>query len=361
MTGVQTCALPICPQPQSVADDRQRRCTHGEGGEDRPDQDAEEREQDTRRDRHADAVVDQREEQVLLDIAHGRLRQPPGPDNAVEIALDQGQAGALDGDIGADSSFTSVTRLREGVHELTCTATDGRFTVSDTVLISVGNDAPTVVITLPTGLDPLYSGNAIGVHAQARDVNGNLDTVYWQVINSLGFPTGWTSTGEDTTIPRSQLAPGRYTLVATAYDTAGERAQDTMTIVIQENPANLGPSIDSLTVVATPADSFDSEGSYWADQCAVDVTGDGRVDASDLCQRLRFTASVTDDHDPVSALTFEWKVYEGLVLVDTFTTSTPSTTIDFVPGDYKVELRAFDTAGEPSERTPRSFVVTTLF
>lgn len=267
----------------------------------------------------------------------------------------------LEGDIGADSSFTSTPRLRAGIHEITCTATDGRFTVSDTVQISVGNDAPTVEITLPTGLDPLYGGNAIGVHAQARDINGNLDDVYWQLINSLGFPTGWTTSGADATIPRGHVGPGRYTLVATAYDTEGARAQDTMVLTIEDDPSNLGPRIDSLSVVATPADSYDSDDSYWADACTVDVTGDGRIDASDLCQRLRFTASVTDDHDPVSALAFTWEVYEGGTLLDTFTTTTASTTLDLVPGTYEVVLVAVDTAGARSERTPRSFRVTTLF
>jgi hypothetical protein len=266
----------------------------------------------------------------------------------------------LDGRIGAASSFTSATGLRAGVHEITCTASDGRFTVSDSVMISVGNDAPTVVITEPTGSDPLYAGNAIAVSANASDTDGNLDDVYWQVMNDLGFPTGWTATGVHATIPRGQLAPGRYTLVATAYDTEGERAQDTMTIVILANPANLGPSIDSLSVTATPSDPFDSGLVFWADPCTVDVTGDGRVDGADLCQRLRFTANVSDDHDPITALTFQWNVYEDGVFVDSFTTSSPTVTLDLEIGGYSVELVASDTAFESSRRS-LGVTVTTLY
>jgi hypothetical protein len=266
----------------------------------------------------------------------------------------------LDGPIGAASSFTSATHLRPGVHEITCTASDGRFTVSDRVTISVDNEAPTVLITEPTGFDPLYVGNAIAVSADAYDVDANLDDVYWQVMNDLGFPTGWTATGLHATIPRDQLPPGRYTLVATAYDAEGERAQDTMRIVILANPANLGPSINSLSVIATPTDPFDNGLVFWADPCTVDVTGDGRVDGADLCQRLRFTANVTDDHDPVSALTFQWNVYEEDVLVDSFATSTPTVTLDLQLGRYSVELVASDMASASSRRA-LGVTVTTLY
>src|SRR3546814_1994365 len=41
------------------------------------------------------------EEEVLPDIAHRGARQPPCPHDPAEIALDQGEAGALDRDIGA--------------------------------------------------------------------------------------------------------------------------------------------------------------------------------------------------------------------------------------------------------------------
>ncbi len=269
-------------------------------------------------------------------------------------------ASDLDGRIGAASSFTSATHLRSGVHEITCTASDGRFTVSDSVTISVGNDAPTVVIAAPTASDPLYAGNAIAVAADAYDVDANLDDVYWQVMNDLGFPTGWTATGAHATIPRGQLAPGRYTLVATVYDTEGERAQDTMRIVILANPENLGPSINDLSVIGIPSDPLDSGLVFWADACTFDVTGDGRVDAADLCQRLRFVANVTDDHDPVTALTFRWNVYEDGVFVDSFVTSTPSITLDLELGRHSVELVASDTASESSQRA-LGVTITTLF
>ena len=65
------------------------------------------------RDRHADGIVDQREEQVLADIAHRRPRQAPGAHDAVEIALDQRDAGAFDRDIGAGAHGDADIGLRQ--------------------------------------------------------------------------------------------------------------------------------------------------------------------------------------------------------------------------------------------------------
>ena len=54
-----------------------------------------------RRDRHAERVVDEGEEQVLADVAHRRLATGARADDAGEVALQQGDAGAFDGDVGA--------------------------------------------------------------------------------------------------------------------------------------------------------------------------------------------------------------------------------------------------------------------
>ena len=62
---------------------------------------AERRIEHARRDRHAGGVVDEGEEQVLADVAHHRARQPPRPDQALQVAPEQGDAGALDGHVGA--------------------------------------------------------------------------------------------------------------------------------------------------------------------------------------------------------------------------------------------------------------------
>ena len=52
-------------------------------------------------DRDAGGVVDEGEEQVLPDVAHGRLRKPARANDAAEVALQQRDAGALHRDVGA--------------------------------------------------------------------------------------------------------------------------------------------------------------------------------------------------------------------------------------------------------------------
>ena len=48
-------------------------------------------------------VVDEREEQVLSDVAHGRLGKPSGADDAAQIALQQRDTGAFNRDVSAGS------------------------------------------------------------------------------------------------------------------------------------------------------------------------------------------------------------------------------------------------------------------
>ena len=108
---------PRHPQPQRIADHAHRRQRHRRGGDDRRQQQAESRIEDARGDRDAGGVVDEGEEQVLPDVAHGRLRQAAGADDAAEIAFQQRDAGAFHRDIGAgahgDADFGS--RKRRGV------------------------------------------------------------------------------------------------------------------------------------------------------------------------------------------------------------------------------------------------------
>src|SRR5258708_22696813 len=74
-------------QSQCIADDAHRRQRHGGGGNDRREQDAEMGIEDACGDRDAGGVVDEGEEQILPDVAHGRLREPAGADDAPHIPL----------------------------------------------------------------------------------------------------------------------------------------------------------------------------------------------------------------------------------------------------------------------------------
>jgi serine protease len=251
----------------------------------------------------------------------------------------------LDGAVGAASSSTGASRLREGVHQITCTASDGRFAVSDTVEISVENDAPTVEITSPVAGTELYAGNAIWARARVGDVNGNFEEVYWQLFTSTDLPTGWTGTGAEVTIPRARLAPGRYTLVATGYDTEGARNQDRVTLNIRPALSDNPPSIDNVVVTPLTTNEYDSGDSLFTVSCPVDMNGDGRVDHQDLCRQVRITVYASDDHDPTDALRYEWTVRgpHGDFEIET---SDPSF-VDYYPlGNTEVSVVVYDTRGE---------------
>ena len=59
-----------------------------------------------------------------------------------------------DGAIGAPSALTSTTMLSVGLHVIMCTASDGTFAVSDTVSITITNQAPTISIQQPANSHP---------------------------------------------------------------------------------------------------------------------------------------------------------------------------------------------------------------
>ena len=63
-------------------------------------QHAKPRVEDTRRHRNAKEVVDEREEQVLPDVAHGSLAQQARARNAAKVHLHQHDPGAAHRDVG---------------------------------------------------------------------------------------------------------------------------------------------------------------------------------------------------------------------------------------------------------------------
>jgi hypothetical protein len=98
--------------------------------------------------------------------------------------------------------------------------------------------------------------------------------------------------------------------------------------------------------------------------CPIDIDGDGRIDQRDLCRRVRVTAYASDDHDPVSALRFEWTISDETGEVDVIRTTVPTIVYDFPLGNYDVSLVAFDST-ETSSDTVRpateAFTVITFF
>ncbi len=65
------------------------------------------------RQRHAQHVVEEGEEQVLPDVAQRGLAQPPGPGDAAQIPLHQRHPGALHGDVRARAHGDAHVRLSQ--------------------------------------------------------------------------------------------------------------------------------------------------------------------------------------------------------------------------------------------------------
>jgi hypothetical protein len=82
------------PQSECVADDADRRQSHGSCRNHRRQENAEKWKQHTGRDRHAGGVVDKRKEQVLPDIPHDGARELARPHDALQVAFEQRDAGA---------------------------------------------------------------------------------------------------------------------------------------------------------------------------------------------------------------------------------------------------------------------------
>ena len=65
------------------------------------------------RHRHADGVVNERQEQILPDVAHRRAAQATRADDAAQVAFDERDAGAFDRDVGAGAHGDADRRLGE--------------------------------------------------------------------------------------------------------------------------------------------------------------------------------------------------------------------------------------------------------
>jgi len=254
-----------------------------------------------------------------------------------------------DGSIGAASANTSAGRLSLGTHRITCTASDGRFPVSDSVSIRIENDAPSVVIDNPAGGSRFFFSQSIPVAATPSDVNGNFSSLRWEALR--GTTLVWSGAGTAPTIPARTLSPATYTLRAIATDSLGLTGSAQITLVVATDPVDLPPSISSPTITPLPGvGPFDAPPSYfWVDDCPVDVNGS--APGNGYCQRLRFNATVSDDHDPVASLSYTFEVRRGGALVSTATPSSAQATLDLVAGSYQVRLIVRDSAGNSSSFT----------
>ena len=106
--------LQLCvTQAEGVGDYGDGAEAHGGGGEDGAEQQTEERVKNAGGNRNADGVVDEGEEKILADVAHGGAAQVAGAHDSGEIAFDQSDAAAFHGNVGAGAHGDSDIGLSE--------------------------------------------------------------------------------------------------------------------------------------------------------------------------------------------------------------------------------------------------------
>ena len=77
------------------------------------EQQAEKRIQHAGGDRHSHRIVDKREKKILANVAHGRAAERSRADDAAQVAVQQRDSGAFDGDVGSGAHGDADVGLRK--------------------------------------------------------------------------------------------------------------------------------------------------------------------------------------------------------------------------------------------------------
>jgi hypothetical protein len=142
---------------------------------------------------------------------------------------------------------TATTSLPLGDHVITATVSDGDWTTSDSVEISIANDPPVLEILTPTSGTDFFESTPISLVGRSVDVNNRPtftlpdDQVGWRVDDSSIF-----ALGHEAMIPGGTLAPGSYTITFEGTDGV-DTVTDTVSIDVLMDPMNLPPSAEIYT------------------------------------------------------------------------------------------------------------------
>jgi hypothetical protein len=167
----------------------------------------------------------------------------------------------LDGKIGTGRSM-STSKLRPGIHEVTCTATDS-YGVSGSghVSVVIRNDPPTVQILQPSDGASFHGGDQITLQGAATaPVQGNLDggSLRWTSDDGKEF-----ASGTNPRVRASRLGFGDHVITLTAKDKFGASASAQVHVTIMRQPY--------LVTIISPAN-----GSSFNQGASVVLTGNAK-------------------------------------------------------------------------------------
>ncbi len=187
----------------------------------------------------------------------------------VEFFVDGGSVGAdADGSDGWSAPW-DTTSYSDGAHTARAIATDtAGQTSSDSVTVYTENvDNPPIVSIVHPANDAIVSGT-VTVSADALDDNGVTQVEFFVGGSSIGVDTsggnGWSASWDT-----AQYLDGAHTISATATDTAGQIASDSVVVTVNNAQA---PRIAQVHVTAMPLLSFRS---WWVATAMVTVAEDG--------------------------------------------------------------------------------------
>jgi PKD repeat protein len=188
---------------------------------------------------------------------------------------------SLDGSLGTGASIGPST-LTIGTHTITASVTDTNGkTASNSITITVTNNAPVVVITAPENNASFSSGASVNFVGTANDTEDG----------SLTSGIAWTSSadgpiGTGGSFSTSSLSVGTHTITATVTDTGGKTASSQITITITAvnttpvvavtSPAN-NASFSSMASVNFAGTATDAEDGNLTSSIAWTSSADGAI------------------------------------------------------------------------------------
>lgn len=206
-------------------------------------------------------------EASVEDLEDGFFR--PGGSLSVRWTR-EGSSGAI-----GTTPTTATLDLEPGTHRLTVTVTDSAGNAaSDSVMVSIENDAPTVTITSPDDDAIVFHSQPIRLSAISYDPNDRdrlaEENVGWY-LDGASTPIART---HDHTIRAGMLSVGTHTLVFRGSD-GSLSASDTVSFRVEADPAGNLPPVAFIESPPSPingasllADRFDdARGLYYAQVC----------------------------------------------------------------------------------------------
>ncbi len=173
----------------------------------------------------------------------------------------------LDGQIGIGNAFT-INTLSEGSHTIQLQAIDSADTTGiASVIITIGNTAPTATITVPSADVSIFEGESITFSGTGTDPeDGSLDG---RALEWISNKDGRVGIGNSSIV--TYLSSGDHTITLVATDSNGATGTDSVVVTVENtaptatitNPATASSYVGGSLVIFTGAGTDDEDGNLY--------------------------------------------------------------------------------------------------